>query len=189
MSAKPDRPEPIERPHFSDWAAVRGSLAAVVVSYILSITLMLVSTEIYTSALLGEWPDFGAAFLYFGPILLGGFIGLPIVIAVTLLSMIFWSLANERGQTSYAAAIRVGLKTAAVVVAVELAGYLLFFLARGVAVPPASGNPYSDVNPLWAWLKFLADAICTLGIGALTGIAVRAAAGPPTLPGKPDPRA
>ncbi len=168
MNAEANRAQGL---HHSDWAVARGATTAVLVSYVLSIALMLLSNSLWNAIQSGYPPDFGSLSIVIPFAILAAPIGLPVAIIVMAIGVMFWSINGDQGRTGYRDAARAGIKTAVIVVLFEVGGVLVY---------SASSVSYNSGLP-WIWAKFAADAIATLGIGALTGVTARFAAGPPTV--------
>jgi hypothetical protein len=153
---------------FSSWATTRGILTATVVSWLLSVQLLYGSQEIFDALRGTPFEPRELIMWTYGPTL--GFLaifGLPLSLIVTcLFGLPFWMDSVKHHHTGFSAAAKVGVITAAIVIGFELMAALMFASRRAEFAP-------------WLIAKFLADIICTIGIGALTGLAARLAAGPP----------
>jgi hypothetical protein len=162
---------------YSDGAAWRGLIAAMFAAWFLSIELGFASAELY-DALVGtqgfdpyvliDWISEPGALLLFG------YVGFPFTAVVgVLIALPLWAFADGRGQSSYTDAARTGAVGGAIVAGIELGFTGIWFITFLL-----EGNQ----PDLGLVLKFVADLACTIGIGAVAGLAARLAAGPPRLP-------
>jgi hypothetical protein len=156
---------------FSDRAMARASIAALVAGFIL------------TNLMAASWSPGGGWVLGFDPA--RGLAMLPLILAYVLNPLImvvgagimfiavfvgwFVMAAYKGDHTTYRAAMIIGARTGAIVVALPAVIILLANL----------GDLPNTILPL------LFFTIMTLVVGALTGLAARAAAGAPTLPIQP----
>lgn len=152
---------------FSDLAMARASVAAVVAGFILT-SLLAASWSPSGGWLFGFDPARGLSML---PYILASVLNPPFLIAgfglmaIALVIGFFVMAAYKGDHTTWRAAMVIGARTAAIVVAIPAVIILLLNLRDLLpALPP-----------------LMVFTLLTLIIGALTGLAARAAAGAPTL--------
>jgi hypothetical protein len=182
MNAAPETETHFELP-YSRWRIFLGYLAAVVVSFTLSLFLMTTSGDAVKAISEGSWPF--DAYLQLLDVLqptafvVYAIVGVPIAaIVVGIAGIPVWQWFASRGRTSFADAALAGAIAGGIIAAVELFLLLLMIAPAIFDGFQQTPLPAFGLTPPWGAAKILLDALHTIGIGILSGLATRAVAGP-----------
>lgn len=157
---------------FSDVAIWRGSLAAIVVGYLLWV----ISAAMWRGVSVG-WLDlqslvFALRYALEAPMLVAGFCGMAVLVVIGYFVM----AAYKGDHTTHFAAMIIGARTAAVAL-----GIVIFFaLIANLGANFADGGAFVFGLPTTV-LRLATPCALILAAGALTGFAARIAAGAPTV--------